>query len=217
MALSKANTILHPIRLRILMTIENRQMTPQQIAAALPDVPQASLYRHIGTLRSAGILKVVAEKPVRGVVEKVYALPAEAAMLQPEDLASISREDHLRYFTTFMAVLLSQFRAYLQQERIDFVGDGAGYSSTPLYLSDDEFKRLRETLRTAIQPFLTNTPTPERRRRLFSAIVIPETSAPEDPGALRNGGEPDASLSDPVPDHRPAVHGHLDSPDPAPD
>lgn len=178
MSLSKADTILHPIRLRIIATVENRPMTPQQIAAALPDVPQASLYRHINRLRSAGILTIVEEKPVRGVIEKVYALQEEATLLQPEDLAHLTREDHLRYFTHFMALLLGQYRAYLQQDTFDLAADGVTYREAALYLSDDEYAQLRAEMGAAIQRLAANAATPERRRRLLALIAIPERRAP---------------------------------------
>jgi DNA-binding transcriptional ArsR family regulator len=178
MSLSKADTILHPIRLRIIVTVENRPMTPQQIAAALPDVPQASLYRHINRLRAAGILTVVEEKPVRGVVEKVYAIQEDAALLQPEDLAHLTREDHQRYFTHFMALLLGQFRAYLQQETFDLAEDGVTYREAALYLSDEEYAQVRAEMGATIQRLVANAPTPERRRRLLALLAIPERRTP---------------------------------------
>src|SRR6185295_3581858 len=116
---TRADILLHPARLRILMAVSGRQMTPQQIAAVLPDIPQATLYRHINRLCAAGILTVVQETRVRGAVEKVYTVSEEAATLTGEEFAQASREDHLRYFTAFTASLLSQFRIYLRQEKLD--------------------------------------------------------------------------------------------------
>ena len=60
---SKAELVLHPVRLRIIQSlIGGRERTPQQIAEELPDVAQATLYRHLGRLAKAGLVKVVAER-----------------------------------------------------------------------------------------------------------------------------------------------------------
>ena len=44
------------------------------IRKALPDIPIASLYRHIKILADSSILMVVGENRIRGTVESVYQL-----------------------------------------------------------------------------------------------------------------------------------------------
>jgi DNA-binding transcriptional ArsR family regulator len=39
--------LLHPLRMRILTELIAHERTPSQVAAALPDVPHATLYRQI--------------------------------------------------------------------------------------------------------------------------------------------------------------------------
>jgi len=174
-ATSRADLILHPVRMRLLVTLARRQLTARQLSELLPDVPQATLYHHLGKLTRAGLLRVVSERRVRGAVEKVYAGTDDLATLSPADLASASREDHLRYFTFFVTTLLSGFARYLQQEApIDLFADGVGYHEVLLYLSDDEFVQFATALNQALLPFLRNQPSPHRRRRLFSTIVFPD-------------------------------------------
>src|SRR5262245_61796902 len=106
----------------------------------LPDIPQATLYHHLGTLTRAGLLRVVSERPVRGTVEKLYALADDNAILGPADLADASRDDHLRYFTIFLATLLGDFARYLEQKApIDLLADGVGYREVSIDVSDEEF------------------------------------------------------------------------------
>ena len=181
MASSQIEAIVHPVRLRILMDIGGRERTPYEIQKALPDVSQASLYRHIHRLLTAGVLKIVRETPVRGAVEKVYALAdAQAADIDRAELAAISREDHLRYFTGFVSALLGQFRLYLQNETVDFDADGAGYRAEALNLSPDEEKAFRQSLRDLLASAMENTPSPERRRILLSIIQMPAPESKED-------------------------------------
>lgn len=174
--MAKQDLILHPVRLRILMTIEGRRMTVQEIARQLPDVAQATLYRHVNTLAEAGILQVVAENPVRGTVEKTYALAdLHAATLTPEDMRTASKDDHIRYFGAFVGMLTAQFARYLDAvETADPVADGVGYHTHPLYLSDAEMHDLTQRLGALLTEFMQYAPGSERKRRLFSTIFIPD-------------------------------------------
>ncbi|MGH2486422.1 MAG: helix-turn-helix domain-containing protein [Ktedonobacterales bacterium] len=176
MASSHTNLIVHPVRLRLLVALARRQLTARQLGELLPDVPPATLYHHLGKLTRGGVLRVVSERPIRGAVEKLYALADDSATLSPDEMAHASREDHLRYFTVFVAMLLSEFARYLQQEApIDLLADGVGYRETPFYLSDEEFAQAAAALNQALLPFLSYQPTPNRRRRLFTTVVIPDT------------------------------------------
>lgn|SRR5262249_42741700 len=175
MATSRANLILHPVRMRLIVTLVRRQLTARQLSELLPDVPQATLYYHLGTLTRAGLLRIVSERQVRGTVEKIYTIADDDATLGPADLASASRDDHLRYFTVFVATLLGDFARYLQQDApIDLMADGVGYRQMPFYLSDEEFVQFAVALNQALLPFLGHQPGPNRRRRLFSTILFPD-------------------------------------------
>ena len=173
-----AEVILHPVRMRIIQAVIGRSMTAGQLGEALPDVAQATLYRHLNKLSSAGILTVVEERPVRGTVEKVYALLDDAASLTSADVAQASKEDHLRYFGVFVASLLGEFRRYLDRETINFDADGVGYRLVALYLTDEELGHLVAARNAALFSALANQPGPGRRRRLLASIVMPAGDEP---------------------------------------
>ncbi|MDZ7834458.1 MAG: helix-turn-helix domain-containing protein [Alkalibacterium sp.] len=79
----KMDLVMHPIRMRIIQTLViNKNLSTQQISDYLPDVPQATLYRHINKLVEADFIKPVLENKVRGTVEKIYALSAVCKYLQ---------------------------------------------------------------------------------------------------------------------------------------
>ena len=173
---ARLDILLHPIRMRILMAVAGNRYTSQDIAEHLPDVPQATLYRHIRKLAKAGVLSVVEERQVRGATEKVYALVSQAANLTAEDFQNFSREDHMRYFLSFIASVLDDFSRYLQKEgTLDLEADGVGYHKIPLNLSDDEFIEMSKKLNQAVIPYLENQPNPDRKRRIFTSIMIPES------------------------------------------
>ena len=171
---TSADLLLHPVRLRVVQRLAGgRHRSAGELADELPDVPQATLYRHIRTLADAGVLAVVEERPARGTPQRVYALVDGAGDVSVEDLARATREDHLRYFTVFLSGLLDDFGRYLAAEEVDLVGDGVGYRQVPLELSDQELAELAGRLNAAIAPVIGNRPGGDRRRRMFTTIVMP--------------------------------------------
>lgn len=170
---SKAAHLLHPVRLRIMMTLTGREMTPQQIGECLPDVPRASLYRHIQTLSAAGIVRVVKETPIRGTLEKVYAVEEQNATLSAQDMADETPEANLRYFTAYVASLLAQFRNYAEYAPAQLSPGDFAYNTTAYHLSDEEFAQMASELNVVMRKWLALTPEEGRRRRLLSVIVMP--------------------------------------------
>jgi DNA-binding transcriptional ArsR family regulator len=170
--------VLHPIRMRIIMALAGRELTAQQLAETLGDVPPATLYRHLNRLTKADILEVAAERHVRGTLEKVYTLSHQGAFLNAQEFAAINREDHLHYFTTFIATVLDDFSRYVNNaEPFDVIADGVGYQKFPLELSDEEFITVAKGINTAIIPYLNNPPAPGRKRRIFTTIVMPDVDS----------------------------------------
>jgi DNA-binding transcriptional ArsR family regulator len=169
----RADVLLHPLRLRIVQAVAGRRLTASALADALGDVPHATLYRHIGTLAEAGVLAVAEERPVRGATERVYVLAEGGADLAPADLATATRDDHLRYFSVFVAGLLAEFGRYLDAPDVDLLADGVGYRQVPLELSDQELAELAGRLNAALAPVLHNRAEPGRRRRMLTTIVMP--------------------------------------------
>lgn len=166
--------LLHPIRLRIVQALVGRPMKPLELLDHLGDVPQASLYRHIKQLESGGVLEVIDERPVRGGVERTYAVVEAAVQLGADDLAGTTAEDHLRYFSTFLGALMADFAAYLERSDVDLATDRVGYRQVPLWLSDDEFDELASEMGEAVRRRLGNGPDAQRRRRLLTTIVMPD-------------------------------------------
>ena len=172
MAEMSADAILHPVRMQIITALSGRRLTTQQIGLTLPDVAQASLYRHLKRLMNAEIVAVVEQRPVRGVMEKVYAL-TDGSLAVNLDVRGMTQDDWRRAFAAFTASLLGQFGVYIRQEQADPTADGVTFRTAPVYLSDAEAKQLGESLRAVIMPALSHGPAPDRRRRLLSTVLVP--------------------------------------------
>ena len=79
----------------------DRALTTSRLAAELDGVPASSIHGHVARLANAGVLQVVAERRVRGVVERTYTLRAAAAQVGPGEIAAMSPEEHMAAFTAY--------------------------------------------------------------------------------------------------------------------
>ncbi len=172
---NRFDTILHPIRLRIVAEISERQVTSRELAAALPDVAQATLYRHIKRLLDGGILQVVGEQMVNGAKERTYALVSDQNRISDDEVAEISAEEHIKYFSIFSAGLIDSFARYVRQaDPSGFRNDGMSYNQSVIYLSKEERAELETAFAALVGPILQRQPAPNRKRYTLSSVVIPD-------------------------------------------
>jgi DNA-binding transcriptional ArsR family regulator len=172
--------LLHPVRLRLVHAFAGgRSLTTAQLAARLPDVSQATVYRHVATLAEAGILEVEGEQRVRGFVERRYRLHRDAAAVSASRAASATKAEHRRAFATAMAVLIAEYEQYLDQDESDPAADQVGYRQHAAWLNEEERSRLIERMRAAIVPIIGNGPGPGRVPYLLSPILFPVAEVSE--------------------------------------
>ncbi len=175
MGRSKADLILHPARLRIMSELGGRQMTPRQLAAILPDIPQATLYRHLKTMLDGHVLEVVSEQEVNGAVERTYALVKGSERLTEAEIHALTPEQHFRYFSIFAVKLMDDFAAYLREADPADVGrDGMSYSTAVIYLNEQERAQFQRDVIALIGRVMSLEPMPDRKRYSLSSIVIPD-------------------------------------------
>ena len=169
-----ADLLLHPVRLRILQAfLGDRALTTSQLSTELSDIPPASLYRHVARLVAAGVLQVVAERRVRGAIERTYVLRLAAARVSLDEIESMSADDHRQMFRAFVAGLLADFDRYLARGNVDLVRDGVAFGIEGLWLDDAELRDLTVDLYRVLQPRRVNGPKNGRRRRLLASVFMP--------------------------------------------
>lgn len=170
----KADLIIHPIRLRILQLLSREPLTTNQLDQLMPDVAKSSLYRHIRKLLEGGFIEIAETHPVKGTPENSYRL-LDAPHITAEDSQQMSKEDHLHYFSSYVAGLVQSFKAYLDsQETLDLVSDRVGYSESLFYANIDEFDALVMPFRDQLSQLSQQTPQPGRRLRKLVLINHPE-------------------------------------------
>jgi DNA-binding transcriptional ArsR family regulator len=178
--------------MRLIMALgAGATMSAAQLLERLPDVPPATLYRHLNALRQGGIITVAddprrratGERRTRGAVERRFTLRSGAASLGPADLVDATSEDHVRWFASFVASLLGAFGRYAASGTPDLARDGAGYRQNVIQLSDAELASMAAALNAALLPFVANQPAEGRTARLFATVLMPADPGSTGPSA----------------------------------
>lgn len=152
-------------------------MTTAQLGERVPDVPPATLYRHVAILAKAGLLEVVGERRIRGSVERTYRLATGAASLGADDAASMTSDEHMAGFLAFIGAVVGDFARYLDHDDSAPGEDALSYRQASLWLTDLEREELVERLIGVLDPYLRLEPKSGRSRSLLTTILIPGVEA----------------------------------------
>ena len=172
--MTSAELLLHPVRLRIVQAMLGRaELTTKDLAARMPDVAPATLYRHVGTLVDAGVLAVVGERRVRGSTERSLRLREERASVDPESLAN--DDDALRAgFLAYLASLAAMFDDYVAAPHGSLHDDLVGFRQLAVYATDDEWRQVLHSIRSAVEPLAMRAAAPDgARRRVLATVSLP--------------------------------------------
>ncbi len=167
-----ADVVLHPVRLRIVQQLGGRSRTTAQLREVLPDVPQATLYRHVAALVDAGVLAVVDERRARGAVERTLALGSRMAAVDHAELAAMSGAQLRSAFLTFLGDIAGDFDRFLAADS-DRTRELVGFARTPLYVDTDDLAAIQSGLADLLAPYMTER-EPGRQRVNLATILLPD-------------------------------------------
>lgn len=172
MAKPTPDLVFHPIRIRVLTTLSGRQMTTKDLAKELPDVSQPSLYRHIGLLIDAKMIRVVKEERIRGSVLRY--LEVNSATDMKLDLKQVPIEHRIEYFARYLLLMLQTYTKTLRSGKVDPATTPMPFMGVPLNLTDHELRELFQLVADFIQPRMEVLESDDRRRFFMSFMAIPE-------------------------------------------
>jgi DNA-binding transcriptional ArsR family regulator len=176
---SRAEVLLHPVRLRIVSEFTGHRRTVRDLADALPDIPQATLYRHVAALVDGGVLEQVGERAARGPSERVYRVAAGADRIRPEEIDAVPADEQRRMFAVFTASLIDSFAAYAGSDGAVPSADGLAYNRAVVNLSRRERLDFATRFADIVAEVLALPPARHRRRYHIASCFIP---APKETG-----------------------------------
>lgn len=169
----RAELLLHPVRIRIAGEFSGRSRSIRELAEALPDIAQTTLYRQVGVLADGGVLEVVEERPTAGPAERVYRVVDGAGRISPDESDRLSPDEHQRYFSVYAASLVDTFAAYVTSPDATPSVDGLSYRRAVVHLSDEERATFDARFTELVDEMLALPPAPGRRRHVIAAASIP--------------------------------------------
>jgi len=166
------NSMMNPVRIKIIreLTIKSTATT-KEIQEILPDIPQATLYRHLQHLLKNGIIEIVSENKVRGILEKVYSMKSNPSMEINQNLDQLTKADLSQLFSQFVISLLSDMGHFLNNDApLKMREAPVGFISNSAYLSDQELVKVLSEIREIIQNNMNFPASPERKLRKLTTI-----------------------------------------------
>lgn len=126
-----AEIVMNPVRQRIFQYfLLHETGTVKELKKTLPDIPSASLYRHIKILSDSSILTVVGENRIRGTVESVYRLNKDALAIEDETGNAVQMS---------LLSICASFARYFSGGKADPKKDMLLLMNCTLILTDEQF------------------------------------------------------------------------------
>ena len=174
MAMTLAEVVSHPVRVRIIQLLGGRELTTAELARELPDVSQATLYRHVASLIEAEIVTVVAQRRIRGTVERTLALGQRSAHVGSTELQAIDLADLRMAFLAFLTELAQGFEDYAAADTPE-LRDHLGFGVTALHVTPDDLAQIQQALGELLAPFQQDRPG--TRRLTLATALLPQPGA----------------------------------------
>ena len=157
--------VMNPARQRIFQYfLLHETGTVKELKQALPDIPNASVYRHVKILADHAILVVVGENRIRGTVESVYQLNKEA--LTTEDKGGNAVQMSL-------LGICASFARYFADGHADPRKDMLLFTNCTLVLTDEEFSGFLSEVNEIALKYMKAEATERSKTRQITLISAP--------------------------------------------
>ena len=160
-----AEVVMNPVRQRIFQYfLLHETGTVKDIKKALPDVPSASLYRHVKILADSSILVVVGENRIRGTVESIYRLNKSALSAGEESGNAVQMS---------LLSICAAFAKYFSGGNADPERDMLLFTNCTLLLTDVEFSDFLSEINEVALKYMKVEAKADSKTRQITLISAP--------------------------------------------
>ncbi len=160
-----AEVVMNPVRQRIFQYfLLHETGTVKDIKKALPDVPSASLYRHVKILADSSILMVVGENRIRGTVESIYRLNKSALSAGDESGNAVQMS---------LLSICAAFAKYFSGGNADPERDMLLFTNCTLLLTDGEFSDFLSEINEVALKYMKVEAKADSKTRQITLISAP--------------------------------------------
>lgn len=173
-----AAVLQHPVRLRIIQQLGGRELTTTQLRQTLPDVAQATLYRHVAALIESDLVAVTDERRVRGAVERTLAIGDRMATVDRAELREMSGAQLRTSFLNFLAGVAAEFDRAVESAD-ERSRDLLGFTQVPLYVDESDLETIQTALADLLRPYLGDSEVGGGKTRVnLTTVLLPDPSDP---------------------------------------
>ena len=160
-----SEVVMNPVRQRIFQYfLLHETGTVKDIKKALPDVPSASLYRHVKILADSSILVVVGENRIRGTVESIYRLNKSALSAGEESGNAVQMS---------LLSICAAFAKYFSGGNADPERDMLLFTNCTLLLTDGEFSDFLSEINEVALKYMKVEAKADSKTRQITLISAP--------------------------------------------
>ena len=160
-----AEVVMNPVRQRIFQYfLLHETGTVKDIKKAMPDVPSASLYRHVKILADSSILVVVGENRIRGTVESIYWLNKSALSAGDESGNAVQMS---------LLSICAAFAKYFSGGNADPERDMLLFTNCTLLLTDGEFSDFLSEINEVALKYMKVEAKADSKTRQITLISAP--------------------------------------------
>lgn len=160
-----AEIVMNPVRQRIFQYVLLHETgTVKELRKALPDVPSASLYRHVKILVDSSILMVVGENRIRGTVESIYQLNKDALTIEDENGNAVQMS---------LLSICASFARYFSSGNADPQKDMLLFTNCTLVLTDEEFSSFLSEINEIALKYMKVEGSENSKTRQITLISAP--------------------------------------------
>lgn len=160
-----AEIVMNPVRQRIFQYfLIHETGTVKDIRKLLPDVPGASLYRHMKIMADHDILMVVGENRIRGTVENVYQLNKSALEIADEGGNAVQMS---------LLSICASFAKYFSGGNADPQKDMLLLTNCTFVLTDGEFSDFLSEMNEIAVKYMKKEGTAGSKTRQITLISAP--------------------------------------------
>ena len=166
MKLTNFAVINHPARMRIFQALNGVELSTNQLAQYLSDIPKPSIYRHLQLLLEAGVIGVARVRHVNGIEERFYTAVKGRidpdALYKPGGLEQFA--DHVRLYGSAVAQDLARYT--LERGEPDLNNIVA--RDYVFYATEEEFVQVRQAIYDLLDAWEKHPPSAGSvKRRIF--------------------------------------------------
>lgn len=175
-------SLTNPLKCKLLVSIDSQErVTTKELPDMIEGVPSTTLYRYLEKMLKYGLIKIVEERQIRNVKEKIYGIAIDLSTElerignEPSAKASIVR------IQQFLNGIVEEFHEYQRNNSKDnsdtiFTGSGTGFLIYPFYATSDEIGEIQKKIAELIGPYLNNNTTDRQLRNMAIVFTLPTTN-----------------------------------------